>query len=446
MYNKYCIFKLEVIVVKRKITENLERWKAREPNMPFMLIGARQVGKTYILDEFCRKNFAHYVYINLEKEKGIMKIFEKTLDPEKIIAEIELIQDKTIIPEETVIFFDEIQVSEKAIASLKYFNESENKFNIVCAGSLLGVALNRFESSYPVGKVRRGYMHPMDFEEFLWAIDQEKLANKINDCFISNTAMFEGTHEKTIEIYKEYLFVGGMPASILHHISNDRRLNRYNREIKRDIISDYIADMSKYTTNSESIKIKKIYESIPKQLGKSDYKFVYKLVTEGAKKARYETAIDWLENSNLINKCTLVDSPRIPLKVYEKNSFFKIYLNDVGLLTELAEVSLYNILSDEINIFKEMLTENYVAQAFVSNGNRLNYWKSSNKAEIDFLVNIKGEIIPVEVKAARNTKSKSLSVYVQKYSPKYSIKISSKNFGLVNKIKSVPLYATYLVK
>ncbi len=431
--------------MKRKITETLKRWKKNESNMPFMLIGARQVGKTYILNEFCKQNFIDYVYINLEKEKNIIRIFEKTLNPEEIVEAIELMQDKTIIAEETVIFLDEIQVSEKAIASLKYFNESENKYNIVCAGSLLGVALNRFESSYPVGKVRRGYMYPMDFEEFLWAINQERLSSKISECFFSNKAMFEGAHEKILAIYKEYLFVGGMPASILHHISNDRKLNRYNREIKKDIISDYIADMSKYTTNSENNKIKKIYTSIPKQLGKDDCKFIYKLVEEGAKKARYESAIDWLENSNLVNKCILVDSPRIPLKVYEKNSYFKIYLNDVGLLTELAEISLYNILSDEVNIFKGMLTENYVAQAFTSNNISLNYWKSSNKAEIDFLVNIKGRIIPVEVKAAKNTKSKSLSVYRQKYNPDYSIKVSGKNFGFVNKIKSVPLYATYLI-
>ncbi len=432
--------------MKRKITEKLERWKEKESNMPFMLIGARQVGKTYILDEFCKRSFKDYIYINLEREKGSIKIFEKTLDPEEIVNAIELIQNKTIIPEETVIFFDEIQVSEKAIASLKYFNESENKYNIVCAGSLLGVALNRFESSYPVGKVRRGYMYPMDFEEFLWAIDQEKLSSKIGECFISNKAMFEGAHEKALGIYKEYLFVGGMPASILHHISNDRKLNRYDREIKKDIISDYMADMSKYTTSSENTKIKKVYESVPKQLGKENNKFIYKLVEESAKKARYETSIDWLENSNLINKCTLVDSPRIPLKVYEKNNYFKIYLNDVGLLTELAEISLYNILSDEVNIFKGMLTENYVAQTFVSNGLRLNYWKSSNRAEMDFLINLKGEIIPVEVKAARNTKSKSLVIYKQKYNPEYAIRISSKNFGFVNKIKSVPLYATHLIK
>jgi len=431
--------------VKRKITETLKRWKKNESNMPFMLIGARQVGKTYIVDEFCRENFRDYIYINIEKEKNIIKIFEKTLDPKEILEAIELMQEKTIISEETVIFFDEIQVSEKAIASLKYFNESENKYNIVCAGSLLGVALNRFESSYPVGKVRRGYMHPMDFEEFLWAINQDRLVSKISECFALNKAMLEGPHEKALEIYKEYLFVGGMPASILHHISNDRKLNRFNREIKKDIISDYIADMSKYTTNSENNKVKKAYESIPRQLGKDDCKFIYKLVEEGAKKARYETSIDWLENSNLINKCILVDSPRIPLKVYEKSNYFKIYLNDVGLLTELAEISLYNILSDEVNIFKGMLTENYVAQAFVSNDIRLNYWKSSNKAEMDFLVNIEGRIIPVEVKAARNTKSKSLGVYRQKYNPDYSIKISGKNFGFVNKIKSVPLYATHLI-
>ena len=431
--------------MKRKITKALEYWKTNESHMPYMLIGARQVGKTYIIEEFCKNNYKDFIYINLEWEKEITSIFEETIVPNKIINRIEIIKDMNINEEESIIFFDEIQVSEKAITSLKYFNENEKKYNIICAGSLLGVALNRFKSSYPVGKVRRAYMFPMDFEEFIWAIGQERLASEVRNCFISDKEMFESGHEKLIEIYKEYLYVGGMPASILHHISNERDLTKYKKETKQDILSDYIADMSKYTTTHENIKIKKIYESIPKQLGREKNKFTYKLIDEGAKKARYETAIDWLINSKLVHKCTMSESPRVPLKVYEKDNYFKIYLSDVGLLMELSRMTLYDLFNDEANIFRGMITENFVAQTLTCSGIDLNYWKSGHTGEIDFLINIKGNVIPVEVKSATNTKSKSLKIYKEKYNPKYSIKISTKNFGYANNIKSVPLYAVHLI-
>ena len=432
--------------MKRKIMEDLKKWKEEQSKMPYMLVGARQVGKTYILDNFCKDNYKKYVYINLEKEDNIREIFENSLDPERIISSIAIIKGKRIVPEETIVFLDEIQISERAITALKYFNESEVRYHIACAGSLLGVALNRFKSSFPVGKVHRKYLYSMDFEEFLWALGEEMLTEEIREGFKKDRALMEPIHEKAMNIYRDYLFVGGMPASVLEYIKNKKDLSRYDRIIKKNIIGDYIADMSKYTTNAENIRINEVYKSIPKQLGRDNNKFSYTLVDEKGNKRMYETSIEWLINSNLVNKCVLVKTPQIPLTAYEEDNYFKIYLNDVGLLTELSNMTPYDIVSESSNLYRGMLTENYVAQTLASGELGLNYWRSSNVAEIDFVLSIQGTVIPIEVKSATNTKSKSLNVYKDKYKPKYAIKISGKNFGFVNGIKSVPLYAAYMIK
>ncbi|OGO84778.1 MAG: hypothetical protein A2Y24_04720 [Clostridiales bacterium GWE2_32_10] len=432
--------------MKRKIMEDLKKWKEEQSKMPYMLVGARQVGKTYILDNFCKDNYKKYVYINLEKEDNIREIFENSLDPERIISSIAIIKGKRIVPEETIVFLDEIQISERAITALKYFNESEVRYHIACAGSLLGVALNRFKSSFPVGKVHRKYLYSMDFEEFLWALGEEMLTEEIREGFKKDRALMEPIHEKAMNIYRDYLFVGGMPASVLEYIKNKKDLSRYDRIIKKNIIGDYIADMTKYTTNAENIRINEVYKSIPKQLGRDNNKFSYTLVDEKGNKRMYETSIEWLINSNLVNKCVLVKTPQIPLTAYEEDNYFKIYLNDVGLLTELSNMTPYDIVSESSNLYRGMLTENYVAQTLASGELGLNYWRSSNVAEIDFVLSIQGTVIPIEVKSATNTKSKSLNVYKDKYKPKYAIKISGKNFGFVNGIKSVPLYAAYMIK
>ncbi|HBY21553.1 MAG TPA: ATPase [Clostridiales bacterium] len=435
-----------VMNMKRKIMEDLKKWKEEQSKMPYMLVGARQVGKTYILDNFCKDNYKKYVYINLEKEDNIREIFENSLDPERIISSIAIIKGKRIVPEETIVFLDEIQISERAITALKYFNESEVRYHIACAGSLLGVALNRFKSSFPVGKVHRKYLYSMDFEEFLWALGEEMLTEEIREGFKKDRALMEPIHEKAMNIYRDYLFVGGMPASVLEYIKNKKDLSRYDRIIKKNIIGDYIADMTKYTTNAENIRINEVYKSIPKQLGRDNNKFSYTLVDEKGNKRMYETSIEWLINSNLVNKCVLVKTPQIPLTAYEEDNYFKIYLNDVGLLTELSNMTPYDIVSESSNLYRGMLTENYVAQTLASGELGLNYWRSSNVAEIDFVLSIQGTVIPIEVKSATNTKSKSLNVYKDKYKPKYAIKISGKNFGFVNGIKSVPLYAAYMIK
>ena len=404
--------------MKRKIYQNLLKWKEEKIKMPYMLVGARQTGKTYILENFCKNEFENYIYINLDKMENISKVFEQTIVPEEIILNIEAILNININIENTIIFLDEIQVSERAISSLKYFCESEKEYKIVCAGSLLGVKINRFKSSFPVGKVWIDYLYPMDFEEFLLAIGEEKLLKIIENSYKNMVPMLESLHEKALKLYYE---------------------------INNIIITSYIADMAKYTQNIESIRNARIYNSIPAQLGKENKKFKYSLIEKSARAREYESSLDWLISSNMILKCDNIKTPKSPLKAYTDDTF-KVYLSDMGLLRALAKISINEIISNKNMIYKGILAENYVAEILFAKNRELYYWQvNSGMYEVDFLINIDGDIIPVEVKASDNTTSKSLNYYIKRYKPKYSIRISSKNFGFSNNIKSIPLYAIHLL-
>ena len=427
----------------RKILEELKKWK-EEYKMPLMLIGARQTGKTYILEEFCKNNFDNYIYINLDKEENIAKVFEESIDPDTIIEKIEIIKNVIINPENTIIFLDEIQISERAITSLKYFCESEKPYKIVCAGSLLGVKINRFKSSFPVGKVNIKYLYPMDFEEYLIAINEDKLIDEIKKHFETNEKIMDPIHEKALDLYKKYLVLGGMPALINNFIINDYNIAHVNFDLQEQIITSYLADMNKYTENSEGIKNSQIYNAIPKELARVNNIFKYSIVDKDARKIRYETSLDWLLASNMILKCDLAEKNESPLKAFISYDKFKIYLSDVGLLRALSNLDYGEILLDKNEMYKGVLTENYVACEFYSKFKEL-YFYNFDRYEIDFLIKINGDIIPVEVKSGRRTNSKSLNEYIKKYNPKYSIRISSKNFGFENNIKSVPLYAIFCI-
>ena len=431
--------------MQRKIYQNLLKWKEEKTKIPYMLVGARQTGKTYILQEFCENEFENYIYINLDKSENISKIFEQTIVPEEIILNIETILNIDINIENTIIFLDEIQVSERAISSLKYFCESEKEYKIVCAGSLLGVKINRFKNSFPVGKVWIDYLYPMDFEEFLLAIGEEKLLKAIENSYKNMTPMLENLHEKALKLYYEYICIGGMPAAILNYIDNEKNITKFDDEINNIIITSYIADMAKYTENIESIRNARIYNSIPAQLGKENKKFKYSLVEKSARAREYESSLDWLISSNMILKCDNIKTPKSPLKAY-KDDTFKVYLSDMGLLRALAKISVNEIISNKNMIYKGILAENYVAENLFAKNRELYYWQvNSGMYEVDFLINLDGDIIPIEVKASDNTTSKSLNYYIKRYKPKYSIRISSKNFGFSNNIKAIPLYATHLL-
>ncbi len=425
----------------RKIQEDLIKWQ-NDFKRPLMLVGARQTGKTYILNEFCQKNFTNYIYLNLDKEEDIKNIFEQTIDPDLIIEKIEILKNIVINPENTIIFFDEIQVSERAISSLKYFCESSKPFKIICAGSLLGVKINRFKSSFPVGKVDIKYLYPMDFEEYLMALKEDKLIQEIKNHFESNEALLNPIHEKALDLYKKYLVLGGMPAIINNFIENENNIAHVNFELQEQIITSYLADMNKYTENSETIKNNQIYKAIPKELARVNNTFKYSIVDKDARRIRYESSLDWLIASNMIIKCDLADKNESPLKAYANSDKFKIYLSDTGLLRSLANIEYNEIILDKNEMFNGVLTENYVACHLYPKAKEL-YYYTFNKYEIDFLLKIDGNIIPLEVKSGRRNHSKSLNEYLKKYKPPYSIRTSSKNFGFENNIKSVPLYAVF---
>lgn len=432
--------------MERIFEKKLLEWKNNGMKKPLMVLGVRQIGKTYTVDKFCSENFEEYIYLNLEKLEWVKKIFENTIDIDKILKDIELKLEKKIDLEKTVFFFDEVQVSERFITSLKYFCESEKNFKIICAGSLLGVKINRFASSFPVGKVRMEYMYPMSFEEFLMASGKNALLSRIKECYLSMQSMEEFAHEEAIELYRKYLCIGGMPESINEYIANNKDLLLYDRTILSNIVDMYIADMTKYTiSNIESVKIEKIYKNIPGQLGMENRRFKYSQVEESAKKRKFETSIDWLISSNMVLVAHNVKRAEKPLKVYTDDNIFKLYLSDVGILSNISEVKFADIMLNESFIFKGAITENYIAQEFSAKDVSLYYWTEDRDAEVDFLIHNNDGIIPVEVKSGDRTTSKSLNAYILKNTPKYAIRISTKNFGFANGIKSVPLYAVFCI-
>ncbi|MCL2253260.1 MAG: ATP-binding protein [Lachnospiraceae bacterium] len=434
--------------MKRKFYKTLLEWKNKYINTPIMVVGARQIGKTYLIEEFCKAEFEEWISINFDLHDEIKAIFEETLEPEEIVKRIEISLGRKIDIEKTVIFFDEIQVSERAISSLKYFCESKLSYKIICAGSLLGVKLRRFKSSFPVGKTRIEYMHPMDFEEFLLALDKQMWIDEIKNCYEKSERTI--IHEKLMNLYRTYLCIGGMPEGVKNYIDAEQDILLFDRKIISNIIVSYLADMNKYTLNNgESIKIEKVYRAIPASLAresKEQKKFKYINIEKGANKKNFESSIDWLMSGNMIFKCSVVNDIQIPLSVYVNDNYFKLYINDIGLLTSILKPDYADILLNREFRFKGGMAENYVAQAFVANEIDLYYWTSGNEAEVDFLINNKDGIIPVEVKAGDSTRSRSLDVFMKKYKSNYAIRISAKNFGFENSIKSVPLYAVFCIQ
>lgn len=430
--------------MKRKIEEKLIEWKNRKNHKPLIIDGARQIGKTYIAFSFGKENYKNSVYFNFENSKGLNRIFEKDLNPERIIRELSVFSRSTILEKETLIIFDEIQASEKALTSLKYFYEEKPNYDIICTGSLLGVALNRESYSFPVGKVELLRMYPMDFEEFLWALNEVELSKMIREHFNSNEAF--SLHDKAMEYYKKYLVIGGMPRVILDYIETKNLDFVYSSQ--KTLNDSYIADMAKYATPYETVKIMNTFNSIPAQLAKENKKFQYKVIKSGARANEYEVPIEWLVSSGVINKCIKVTEGKLPLKAYSEPSSFKIYLADTGLLCSKFEIPANIILygNDNFAEFRGALTENYVCSALAMNNYTSYYFEKNQTLEIDFIIQDKeGNIIPVEVKSAEHVRATSLNNYIKRYSPKYSIRVSGKNFGFENGIKSVPLYAVFCI-
>ena len=431
----------------RIFEKKLINWKNSGMEKPLMVIGVRQIGKTYTIQKFIKENFEEYIYFNLEKEEYLREIFEKTIDSEKIMDEIELYIGKKIDISKTILFFDEVQVSEKFIVSLKYFCESKRPYKIICAGSLLGVKINRFNDSFPVGKIQMEHMYPMSFEEFLIALNKEMLLEKIKESYENMIPLPTFAHEEALLLYKRYLCVGGMPEAVKNFISNESDILKYDSNILSNLIDMYIADMNKYVKNSlETVKIEKVYKNIPVQLAKDKKTFKYNLIEANARKRMYEHPIEWLISSGMILSSNKIKKAEIPLKVYQDEEYFKLYLSDVGILVAMSEIRFNDLILDKTFSFRGAITENYVAQEFTANDISLYYWTYGRNAEVDFIIYNNDGIIPVEVKSGDNVRSTSLKFYINENKPKYSIRLSTRNFGFENNIKSIPLYAAFCIK
>lgn len=428
----------------RKIFEYLKEWKNSANRKPLILQGARQVGKTYTILDFGKNEYENVVYFNFETNPKLKETFEENIAPNYLLPILSRLAEQTILKEKTLIFFDEIQLCERALTSLKYFYEQASEYHIIVAGSLLGVAVNREKFSFPVGKVDIKTLYPMDMEEFLLAMEEENLVKEIKKSFNENRALPSALHDIAMEYYRKYLIIGGMPECV----SKFKETQNYTliRHTQDMILLSYLNDMSKYNTNNEIKKTRLVYNNITVQLSRQNTRFQYKLVKSGGRASEFENAIEWLNLSGITSKIYCLDNIQKPLENYKNIDSFKIYISDVGLLCAKKEIIPEDILylSDELDDFKGGMTENYVNIHLNINSYTQYFWKNDKgTAEVDFIVSKKGKIIPIEVKSSINTHSKSLDIYIKKYKPEYSIRISTKNFGFENSIKSIPLYAVF---
>lgn len=428
--------------MERKMSKKLLEWKNNKERMPLIVYGARQVGKTYTILSFGKENYKNVAYVNFEDNSEIAKIFEQDLEIDRIVKELSVSLGISILEEDTLIFFDEIQACERALTSLKYFAEKKSKYHVIAAGSLLGIAVNRQKYSFPVGKVKMLTLYPLDFEEFLWALGKKDLANMIREAFAEDKEF--SLHTIANEYYRLYLAIGGMPRAILEY--KEKQDMDFVTAILKDINNSYIADMAKYATSTETTKIMAVYNIISAQLAKENKKFQYKLIKSGARAYEYETAINWLNASGIIIQCTKVREGKLPLSAFIEPESFKIYMSDVGLLCSKFGIpaNIVIVENNNLNDFKGALAENYVCSSLVQCGLTPYYWESNGKAEVDFVVqDKKGNIIPIEVKSSIHTRSKSLNVFKSLYNIPYSLRISTKNFGFENGIKCIPLYSVF---
>ena len=433
----------EVFRMERKISKYLIEWKKSPYRKPLILQGARQTGKTYSILAFGREQYANVAYFNFETTPSLKKTFDETIEPSYLIPLLSRISGQTIIKEKTLIVFDEVQLCERALASLKYFCESAPEYHIIVAGSLLGVAVNREAFSFPVGKVDIKTLYPMDMEEFLLAFGEQELVKQIRECFVSDTPMPAALHDAALSYYRQYLVVGGMPECVEKYIATkDFVLLRHTQA---SILDSYHKDMSQYNKENEIKKTHLVYDNITVQLSKKNTRFQYKLIKSGARAAEFENAIEWLVLSGIVTRTHRVEHPTKPLENYRDIDAFKIYVSDVGLLCAKKNIVVEDVLyqSDDLADFKGGMTENYICGQLIANGYLCYYWMSERGAEVDFVIQRDGKVIPIEVKSAENMKAKSLTVYIGSYEPAYAVKLSTKNFGFVDGKKTVPLYAAF---
>lgn len=414
--------------MQRDFIQKLIEWKDSKRRKPLILTGVRQCGKTYLLKEFGSEYFDNFCYINFESAGKYSAIFEYDYDVKRILREIELAENVKIIAGKTLLIFDEIQECPKAITSLKYFCENLQELHLVCAGSLLGVAIKKENISFPVGKVNRMQLYPMSFKEYLQAVGEGKYIELFNDWNINREIpeLYTVPLERHL---KNYYIVGGMPEAVKEFAESGDYAEV--AKIQDEILSDYSDDFSKHAPISEIEKIRMIWDSIPKQLAKENNKFVFSHVKEGKRAHELEAALQWLKNSGLVHLVELVQNAELPLSSNADSTYFKVYMADSGLLCRRLGLSYKNILEENtaLSTFKGAITENYVLQELIVQNKVPYFWRSGNTAELDFLFEEDGNVIPVEVKAATNTQAKSFKQFCKKYQSKTGFKLSLKNIA-----------------
>lgn len=423
----------------RLAMEELYKWKANPHRKPLIIEGARQVGKTWLMKEFGGQAYRDVVYINFDANSRMAELFSSDLNPDRLILGLELYGGRKIAPSDTLIIFDEVQEVPRALASLKYFCEDTPQYHIMCAGSLLGIALHQ-GTSFPVGKVDFLKLYPLSYEEFLMAMGQERFADILREHDFSMVTAFRQTFMDTL---KYYCFVGGMPEAVLR-FSGERDFAEARR-VQRRILDAYEQDFSKHAPNEIVPKIRMVWNSIPSQLARENRKFVYGLVREGGRAKDYETAIMWLSDCGLVHKVSRVQTPKIPLKAYEDLKAFKLFMVDVGLLGCMTGLRQQTFLdgNDLFAEFKGALTEQYVIQQLVTIPDLRCYYYTNERGscEIDFLIDNGETVIPVKVKAEMNLRAKSLKVYREKFQPEKAVRTSMADYQVEEGLVNLPLYA-----
>ncbi|MCD6323433.1 MAG: ATP-binding protein [Clostridiales bacterium] len=423
----------------RDAIEKLYIWKQKKIKKPLIIRGARQVGKTWLMKYFGNTAYEQVVYINFDNNRQMQALFDGDLKTERIITGLELYTGQKINPEKTLLIFDEIQEVPKALTALKYFNEDAPWYQIICAGSLLGIALHR-GTSFPVGKVEFMNLYPMSFTEFMRATGKEQFADLIKKGDFELAAPFK---QEFIKLLKYYYYVGGMPE-VVKSFAENKNFNEA-REIQEHILAAYEQDFSKHAPNEAVPRIRMLWNSIPSQLTKENKKFIYGLIKEGSRAKDYEMAMLWLTDCGLVHKVHRIKTPSLPLKAYEDLKAFKLFLLDVGLLSCMVRLN-QSILIDGNKLFKEFkgaLTEQYVLQQLMTMHNIETYYWTNDRgsAEIDFIINIENDVVPIEVKAEINLKAKSLKTYAEKFNPKTSIRTSMADYMKEDWLLNLPLWA-----
>ena len=424
--------------MERYAIKQLIDWKNKKNHKPLIIQGARQVGKTWLMQEFGKKYYEQVAYINFDVDMKSREIFNIDYDTERLIMDIGLVTKTRINPENTLIILDEIQECPRALTSLKYFQENAPQYDIIVAGSLLGVACHE-GTGFPVGEVSFMNLYPLSFEEFLLAMGEERFVELLNKKDFKTIKLFNNKYEKLL---KQYCYVGGMPEVVNDFIEN--KDFESVRDLQKEILTAYEEDFTKHIPSNTVAKIRLLWKSIPAQLSKENKKFIYGAAKEGARARDFEAALSWLINSGLIYRVNKITKPDLPITAYEDFNSFKLFVLDVGLLGAMTNLQAETII-DGNRIFEEFkgaIAEQYVLQQFKTIKDLpVFYWSNeTSRAEIDFVIQIKSDVVPVEVKAERNLQAKSLKVYMEKFKPNYAIRTSMADYKKTDNLIDLPLY------